>query len=81
MWTGPGTSPKRWWKRRLDRALCNFVDFTGASIDEGLRLLTTNPAAMTGLEEEADHCALGQRANFVAVDATGKLIASLRGGR
>jgi N-acetylglucosamine-6-phosphate deacetylase len=65
----------------LDRALCNFVDFTGASIDEGLRLLTANPAAMTGLEEEADHGALGQGANFVAVDATGKLIASLRGGK
>lgn len=65
----------------LDQALRNFVDFTGASIDEGLRLLTTNPAVMTGLVEEADHCALGQQANFVAVDATGKLIASLRGGK
>lgn len=64
----------------LDRALCNFVNFTGASIDEGLRLLTTNPAAMTGLDDEADHCALGQPANFIAVDATGKLIASLRSG-
>jgi N-acetylglucosamine-6-phosphate deacetylase len=32
----------------LDRALTNFLAFTGASVEEGLRLLTANPAAMTG---------------------------------
>ena len=32
----------------LDRALANFVAFTGATVDQALRLLTANPAAMTG---------------------------------
>ena len=33
----------------LDRALANFIEFTGAPLDQALRLLTANPAAMTGL--------------------------------
>ncbi len=65
----------------LDRALSNFVEFTGASVEEGLRALTSNPAAMTGLADRAGMLAVGQQANFVAVDAAGKLAASVIGGR
>jgi N-acetylglucosamine-6-phosphate deacetylase len=64
----------------LDRALSNFVQFTGATIDHGLRLLSTNPAAMTGLAHRAGALAPGKSANLVAVDATGKLVASIVGG-
>jgi N-acetylglucosamine-6-phosphate deacetylase len=64
----------------LDRALSNFVRFTGATIDQGLRLLSTNPAAMTGLAHRAGNLAPGKSANLVAVDAAGKLIASIVGG-
>ncbi len=64
----------------LDRALENFVNFTGAPLDQALRLLTANPAAMTGLSETAFSLAPGQPANLVAVDASGKLVASILNG-
>jgi N-acetylglucosamine-6-phosphate deacetylase len=65
----------------LDRALTNFVEYTGAPLSEALRLLTANPAAMTGLTQAADSLAVGQPANLVAVDETGRLIASIQNGR
>ncbi len=60
----------------LDRALSNFVAFTGATVDQGLRLLTANPAKMTGLTEQAGCVSTGRPANLVAVDPTGQLLAS-----
>jgi N-acetylglucosamine-6-phosphate deacetylase len=65
----------------LDRALSNFVRFTGATVEQGLRLLTSNPAAMTGLTEHAGKIAPGMPANLVAIDPQGKLIASLVEGQ
>ena len=37
----------------LDRALANFLAFTGATLEQGLRLLTGNPAALTGFESRS----------------------------
>lgn len=64
----------------LDRALANFVAFTGAPIAEGLRLVTANPAAMTGLDDRVGSIAVGRQADFVAIDSKGKLVASFVGG-
>ena len=64
----------------LDRALANFVRFTGATIAQGLRLLSTNPAAMVGLAHRAGTLAPGKAANVVAIDAEGKLVGSIMGG-
>jgi N-acetylglucosamine-6-phosphate deacetylase len=64
----------------LDRALTNFIQFTGASLEHALRLLTANPATMTGLADRAGTLAVAQPANLVAVDATGKLQASIHHG-
>jgi N-acetylglucosamine-6-phosphate deacetylase len=64
----------------LDRALENFLAFTGASIDHGLRLLTANPARLLGLENQAGGLAVGLPANLVALTQEGKLIASLMNG-
>ncbi len=64
----------------LDRALKNFVEFTGAPLEDGLRLLTANPAAMTGFERNVGSLAVGQTANLVAVDRSGKLVASIQNG-
>ncbi|HMG84905.1 MAG TPA: N-acetylglucosamine-6-phosphate deacetylase [Terracidiphilus sp.] len=64
----------------LDRALSNFVRFTGATIDQGLRLLSTNPAAMVGLAHRAGTLAAGKAANLVAIDSAGKLVGSIVGG-
>ena len=64
----------------LDRALINFVHYTGAPLEDALRLLTSNPAAMTGLDCDAGALKVGREDNLVAVDNSGKLIASfLRG--
>jgi N-acetylglucosamine-6-phosphate deacetylase len=64
----------------LDRALANFLAFTGATLDQGLRLLTVNPAAMTGLAPQAGTLAVGSPANLVAVNPSGNLIASIHYG-
>jgi N-acetylglucosamine-6-phosphate deacetylase len=65
----------------LDKALTNFLAFTGASVDQGLRLLTANPAAMTGFSDRAGTLNVGQPANLVAVGENGKLAASFVNGR
>lgn len=65
----------------LDRALANFIDFTGATIEQGLHLLTSNPAKMTGLMEHAGSVAVGDVANLVAVDTLGHLRWSMIDGR
>jgi len=65
----------------LDRALANFLQFTGAPLEQALRLLTVNPAAMTGLSNQVGKLAVGQAANLVAIDATGRLMASLGNGK
>jgi N-acetylglucosamine-6-phosphate deacetylase len=64
----------------LDRALENFLAFTGATLEQGLRLMTANPAAMTGFGDCIGKLAVGAPANFVAVDPAGRLVASIVGG-
>ena len=64
----------------LDRALANFISFTGAQLEQALPLLTTNPAAMTGLGNQAASLAAGQPASLVAVDQAGNLLASVVNG-
>ena len=65
----------------LDRALMNFVEYTGVAVDEALRLLTVNPATMTGFDGEAGSLEVGRTANLVAVDTAGRLVAAVLGGR
>jgi N-acetylglucosamine-6-phosphate deacetylase len=65
----------------LDKALTNFIAFTGASVEQALRLLTFNPAAMTGLGAQAGSLAPGEAANIVAVNSDGELVASFVNGR
>ncbi|MFP5248721.1 MAG: amidohydrolase family protein, partial [Acidobacteriota bacterium] len=64
----------------LDRALENFVEFTGAPVEKALRLLTANPAAMTGLGGRAGDLAPGMPADLVAVDRRGRLAGAIIGG-
>jgi N-acetylglucosamine-6-phosphate deacetylase len=64
----------------LDRALANFLAFTGATLEQGLRLLTGNPAALTGFQSEAGNLAPGGPANLVAVSPEGQLAASFVDG-
>ena len=64
----------------LDRALKNFMEFTGAPLEQALRLLTVNPASMTGLSDQVGSVAVGRVASLVAVDAAGKLVGSVVNG-
>lgn len=64
----------------LDRALANFLAFTGAYVDQALRLLATNPATMLGLGDEAGFLTPGRTADLVAVTSEGKLMTSLVDG-
>jgi N-acetylglucosamine-6-phosphate deacetylase len=65
----------------LDRALKNFVAFTGVSVEEALPLLTRNPAAMTGFADNAGTVRVGDAADFVAVGDDGALVTSIIGGQ
>jgi N-acetylglucosamine-6-phosphate deacetylase len=65
----------------LDRALANFVRFTGATAEQGVRLMTANPAAMTGLAGKTGSIAVGQSADLAAVNAAGHLVGSVVGGQ
>jgi N-acetylglucosamine-6-phosphate deacetylase len=66
----------------LDRALANFIRFTGATAEDGIRLMTSNPAAMMGLGEHAGLLRVGGPANLVAVDAaSGNLVSAVINGR
>jgi N-acetylglucosamine-6-phosphate deacetylase len=65
----------------LDRALTNFMAFTGAPLELALRLLTVNPALMTGLGDQAGSVAAGMPASLVAVDEAGKLVGSVVNGK
>jgi N-acetylglucosamine-6-phosphate deacetylase len=64
----------------LDRALVNLMEFTGATVEQGMRALTANPAAMTGLGDRVGSLAVGQPANLVAIQGDGTLVASIQGG-
>ena len=65
----------------LDRALVNFLKFTGATVEQGLRLLSSNPAAMAGFENQVGRVRVGGAANLAAVGSEGSLEASFLNGR
>jgi len=65
----------------LDRALQNFVAFTGEAVSSALPLLTRNPATMTGFPEAAGQIKPGSPANLVAIAENGALQASITGGK
>jgi len=65
----------------LDRALANFLKFAAGTLEQGLRLLTANPADMAGLGDRAGALSAGRPANLVAVDGTGRLLASFLNGQ
>jgi imidazolonepropionase-like amidohydrolase len=57
------------------------MKFTGAPLEQALRLATVNPAAMTGLGNQVGSVAVGRVASLVAVDRAGKLVGSVVNGQ
>jgi N-acetylglucosamine-6-phosphate deacetylase len=64
----------------LDKALTNFIAYTGVSVENALPLLTQNPAAMTGLSDSTGTIRVGAPANLLALDGAGSLQASIMNG-
>jgi len=64
----------------LDRALTNFIEICDAPLEEALRLVTANPAKMIGAEDVIGSVSVGRAADFVAIDARGRLLASILNG-
>ena len=65
----------------LDRAVRNFRAFTAASLGDTLRLVTTNPARMTGFSAEHGAVAVGRPANITVLTASGEVAAIYLRGR
>ena len=65
----------------LDRAVHNFRAFTSASLADTLRLVTANPAALTGLTAEQGSIAVGRPANLTVLTAAGEVAAIYLRGR
>ncbi len=64
----------------LDRAMSNFMEFTGAPLADALPMLTANPAAMAGVRSIGS-LAAGQPANVVVLDESGQLLAAIMNGK
>ena len=70
----------------LDRALANFIEITGTPLEQALRLLTVNPATMTGLVDQAGSLAVGgveqgmklNNPGIAFMDATNAMLPFLR---
>jgi len=51
----------------LEKAVKNYLEFTGASLLDGLKTVTTNPADLLGLKEEIGTLDPGTRADLVVL--------------
>jgi N-acetylglucosamine-6-phosphate deacetylase len=64
----------------LDRALHNFLQFSGASLAEVVPLATRNPARMTGLDSEIGSIAPGRSADIAVLSMRGAIIGTILRG-
>ena len=65
----------------LDRALKNFIDFTRAGLPDAARLVTVNPASLTGVDSAYGTLAVGRAADFNVLAPSGTLQAAYLAGR
>jgi N-acetylglucosamine-6-phosphate deacetylase len=64
----------------LDRAVKNFAEFTRASIGDVARLVSRNPARMTGFEAEAGALAVGRAADITVLSAGNEVVETILRG-
>ncbi|HEY0795198.1 MAG TPA: N-acetylglucosamine-6-phosphate deacetylase [Acidisarcina sp.] len=65
----------------MDRAIRNFREFTGASLETVGTLAARNPARMTGLDDRIGSIAVGRDADVVVLSDGGEVVATLVNGR
>lgn len=64
----------------LDRAVRNFMEFTGAGLPDVVRLASRNPARMTGLDDRIGTLAPGRSADIAVLSAKNEVVETfLRG--
>jgi N-acetylglucosamine-6-phosphate deacetylase len=64
----------------LDKAVRNFVNFSGASLAESVALATRNPARMTGLDAEIGTLAPGRSADIAVLSPGNEVAETLLAG-
>jgi N-acetylglucosamine-6-phosphate deacetylase len=64
----------------LDRAIRNFSEFTGASLQDTVTLATRNPARMTGLDSEIGIIAPGRSADIAVLSLKNGVIGTILRG-
>lgn len=64
----------------MEKAVRNFVEFTGCSYGHAVRYCTTNPARMMGLEASWGELAPGREANITVLSPQGEILATLLHG-
>ena len=65
----------------LDRALRNFVAFTGAGIEQVALLASRNPARMAGLDSEIGSLAPGRSADITVLSSKNEVVETLLRGQ
>ncbi len=65
----------------LDRGVKNFAEFTGAPIEEVARLVSRNPARMTGLEGEVSSLTVGHAADITVLSAQNEVVETILRGK
>jgi N-acetylglucosamine-6-phosphate deacetylase len=65
----------------LDQAVINFARFTGASIVDLSKLVSRNPAHMTGFEKETGSLAVGRAADITVLSPKNEVVETILGGR
>lgn len=65
----------------LDRAVTNFLEFTGCSLPEAVRCATLNPARLLGIDDRKGSLAVGKDADLVVFDENFTVHYTILGGK
>ncbi len=65
----------------LDRGVRNFAEFTGASIHQVAKLVTRNPARMTGFEAQVGLLAVGRPADITVLSVENEVVETIVRGQ
>jgi N-acetylglucosamine-6-phosphate deacetylase len=64
----------------MDRAVKNFMEFTGCSLPEAVQCATLNPARLLGIADRKGSIAMGKDADLVIFDDDFNVYYTLLGG-
>jgi N-acetylglucosamine-6-phosphate deacetylase len=66
---------------RMDQAIRNMIQFSGCSLAEAVRMASTTPAEVLGLQDRFGHILSGYPANLVLLEASGQVQATWINGQ